>query len=366
MAEKIDYGICGAFQKGRNNDSLRSYGEESRTIQIQPGNHHHNLGCVESSLGLRTSAFETSCEKDDVRGTNKLYDKKPGIVGEKPNDNTAGSNSAPINSQRDIFPAPNIIKPERNSDTMHVWCIDPLYTTSERSGSEVKGREHGGVEVCVECFGCHNQRKKEELQTQFGELCGIGAFRGDAWEFPTLEKTCRTCRFVHAYSRLAQEEGSVRIDSQSAMLQVHVYNRKDASQRSCNDTPISTLVEKFKDKSRIADFIGFKVLDTDPKELMYYISCVAEYGFNHIIIVGETDYGMIFLDCYGRVFQLDDESQFLWPLGDSPEEAQKYSTDGDELAWFVENGVVREYVRKPQYVYPEATMEIEELAKKYR
>ncbi|PKC67771.1 hypothetical protein RhiirA1_417736, partial [Rhizophagus irregularis] len=63
---------------------------------------------------------KTSCEKDDVRGTNKLYDKKPGIVGEKPNDNTAGSNSAPINSQRDIFPAPNIIKPERNSDTMHV------------------------------------------------------------------------------------------------------------------------------------------------------------------------------------------------------------------------------------------------------
>ncbi|RGB42814.1 hypothetical protein C1646_750560 [Rhizophagus diaphanus] len=261
-----------------------------------------------------------------------LWAYKPGIVGEKLNDNTAGSKSAPISSQRDIFSEPNIIKPERNSDTMHVWCIDPLYTTSERSGSEVKGREHGGVEVCVECFGCQNQRKKEELQTQFGELCGIGAFRGDAWEFPTLKKACRTCRFVHAYPRLAQEEGSVRIDSQSAMLQVHAYNIKDASQRSCNDTPILTLVEKFKDKSRIADFIGFKVLDTDPKELIYYISY-----------------------CYGRVFQLDDESQFLWPLGDSPEEAQKYSTDGDELAWFVES-----------YVYPEATMEIEELVKKYQ
>ncbi|RGB39228.1 hypothetical protein C1646_754793 [Rhizophagus diaphanus] len=338
MAEKIDNGMCEAFQKGWNNDSLQSYGEESRTIQIQTGNHHHNLGCVESSLGLRTSAFEMSCEKDDIRGTNKLYDKKPGIVGEKPNDNTASSNSTPINSQRDIFSAPNIIKPERKSDMMHVWCIDPLYTTSERSGSEVKGREHGDVEVCVECFRCHNQRKKEELHTQFGELCGIGAFRGDAWEFPTLEKMCRTCHFVHAFPRLAQGEGSVRIDSQSAMMQVHVYNRKDASQWSCNDTPISTLVEKFKDKSRIADFIGFKVLDTDPKELIYYISY-----------------------CYGRVFQLDDESQFLWPLGDSPEEAQKYSTDGDELAWFVEDGVVREYVRKPQYVYPEATMEIEEL-----
>ncbi|PKK75871.1 hypothetical protein RhiirC2_735598 [Rhizophagus irregularis] len=69
------------------------------------------------------------------------------------------------------------------------------------------------------------------------------------------------------------------------MLQVHVCNGKDASQQ----------IEKFKDKSRIANFIGFK---------------------------------------------LDDESQFLCPLGDSPEEAQKYSTDGVELEW--------------SYVYPEA------------
>ncbi|UZO03550.1 uncharacterized protein OCT59_023957 [Rhizophagus irregularis] len=141
-------------------------------------------------------------------------------------------------------------------------------------------------------------------------------------------------------------------------MRVYVCNEKDASQRSCNVTSISILVEKilvdkFKDKSRIAKFIDFEVLDTDPKELIYYISCVAEYGFDHIIIVEETDYGMIFLDCYGRVFQLDDESQFLWPLGDSPEEAQKYSTDRGELAWFVENGVIHEYIRKPQYVYPE-------------
>ncbi|PKK72786.1 hypothetical protein RhiirC2_776796 [Rhizophagus irregularis] len=79
-------------------------------------------------------------------------------------------------------------------------------------------------------------------------------------------------------------------------------------------------------KSCIAKFIGFKVLDTDPKELTYYITCVAEYGFDHIIIVGETTYGMIFL------------------------EAQKYAPFGDKLAWFVENGVVREYIRKSHYV----------------
>ncbi|GBC26239.2 hypothetical protein GLOIN_2v1480847 [Rhizophagus irregularis DAOM 181602=DAOM 197198] len=70
----------------------------------------------------------------------------------------------------------------------------------------------------------------------------------------------------------------------------------------------------------------------DPRELIYYINRVAEFGFNHIIIVGETEYGMIFIDCYGRVFMWDDESPMLWPLGNSPEE----------------------YIRKPQYIHPEA------------
>jgi hypothetical protein len=268
---------------------------------------------MESSLDLRQSAFETGFEKDDVRGTNKLYNEKPGTVGGKHNDNTAGSDSAPINGQRGIFAASNIIKPERNSsDTMHVWCIDSLYTTSEPAGSTVKNKED--VDVGIGCVGCPNRRRTEELQSQFGELRGVGTLRGYAWESPISQKTRRSYRFVHAYPLPAQEE-SVRIDNQTTMSQVHVCNGKDASQWSCNDTPISILVEEFKDKSRIANFIGFKVLDTDPKELIYYITYVAEYGFGHIIIVGETEYEMIFLDCYGRVFKLDDMSQFLWPLG---------------------------------------------------
>ncbi|GBC22054.2 kinase-like domain-containing protein [Rhizophagus irregularis DAOM 181602=DAOM 197198] len=172
---------------------------------------------------------------------------------------------------------------------------------------------------------------------KFGEFCGVGTLRGD---MPTSQKNVSN------------------LSSCTTIPSPCLGRRINASQRSCNVTSISILVEKilvdkFKDKSRIAKFIDFEVLDTDPKELIYYISCVAEYGFDHIIIVEETDYGMIFLDCYGRVFQLDDESQFLWPLGDSPEEAQKYSTDRGELAWFVENGVIHEYIRKPQYVYPE-------------
>ena len=61
---------------------------------------------------------------------------------------------------------------------------------------------------------------------------------------------------------------------------------------------------------------------------------------------------MIFLDCFGRVFQWDDESVKLWPLGNSPEEVAKHSIKGeDQLGWFVMDGTVYEYFRKWEDVY---------------
>ncbi|CAB4419000.1 unnamed protein product [Rhizophagus irregularis] len=126
MADKVDYRI---LQKGWNNDPFRSYGEEAA------GNH---------------------------------------------NDNTAGSKSAPINGQRDIFAASiNIIKPERNSDT---WCIDSLYTTSERSGSKVKDRELADVDMGIECVECPNQRRRDGRRHNLGncaESVPFEAMRGN-------------------------------------------------------------------------------------------------------------------------------------------------------------------------------------------
>ncbi|CAB4445599.1 unnamed protein product [Rhizophagus irregularis] len=144
------------------------------------------------------------------------------------------------------------------------------------------------------------------------------------------------------------QEGKSSIEHQRTMSQVPVRDRTDWSPSSCSDNFI--LVEK-SEESRIATLIKYEVLDSDPRELIYYINRVAEFGFNHIIIVGETEYGMIFLGCYGRVFMWDDESPMLWPLGNSPEEVPKQTI---KLGWFVKNGDVYEYIRKPQYIYPEA------------
>ncbi|RUS26670.1 hypothetical protein BC938DRAFT_484285 [Jimgerdemannia flammicorona] len=45
------------------------------------------------------------------------------------------------------------------------------------------------------------------------------------------------------------------------------------------------------------------------------------YGFRHIIVVGEVDFGMLFMECYGRVFRFDDMVVGLWVRGGSIEEA---------------------------------------------
>ena len=84
-------------------------------------------------------------------------------------------------------------------------------------------------------------------------------------------------------------------------------------------------------------------------DLDFYVTTVQEYGFNHIILVGKRDFGIIFLDCYGRVFLWCDEYLMLFPLGNSPEEASKSknSIEEEELAWFVKNRNVYEYIKKP-------------------
>ncbi|CAG8532488.1 5729_t:CDS:2 [Paraglomus brasilianum] len=94
------------------------------------------------------------------------------------------------------------------------------------------------------------------------------------------------------------------------------------------DITLGEELDAFKDNSRIATLVDYEVLDSDPKELIYHIRCVANFGFDHIIIIGETEYGMIFLDCYDRVFLWENESQMLWPLGNSPEEASKRLVKG--------------------------------------
>lgn len=133
-------------------------------------------------------------------------------------------------------------------------------------------------------------------------------------EKPRLLKNTRTLAL--------HQKGTSFTESHTTMSQVQLREEKNGSSSRCNDPHPPILVYKFEDKSRIEALINIKVDDSDPKELVYYIKSVAGFGFNHIIIIGETNYGIIFLDCFGHVFIWEDMCQMAHPLGDSLEEVQ--------------------------------------------
>src|SRR5207244_826925 len=61
-------------------------------------------------------------------------------------------------------------------------------------------------------------------------------------------------------------------------------------------------------RRRVALFVGYRLpIDGhEPKQLIYDMECVARFGFSHIIFIGEYEYGMLFMDCFGRVFHWED------------------------------------------------------------
>jgi hypothetical protein len=116
--------------------------------------------------------------------------------------------------------------------------------------SKFKSKEILDIKMNIERNLCSNQKKIDDLQIQFGELCRIGFLQDDMWEFPILnlqenEKICQTCHFVYANPPFIQEESLIK--NQKTMSQVLIYNKK-------------VLVEKFKDNSRIASLMFLIVI----------------------------------------------------------------------------------------------------------
>ncbi|RHZ78175.1 hypothetical protein Glove_166g272 [Diversispora epigaea] len=340
MAKRLDCKIRGTIQNETNNHTFRPGGNNNNLAQISSDTDYYFLGCLGSSLDLCISTFK----EDEIRDANRLFDEKSGTPSGKLNNNSTGSTGskiAPINRECNVLEG--YFETKRKSCEIHDGCVNSLRSTNECTGRKFKGTEHADTSMGSGCEECPNRGTIGEMQTRFGKLLRIGSLGGNAWK-PTTPK--KTCRRVFAHSRYIQEESSV--ECHTTMSQVRVCDEKDESPLRCDNTLI--LVDTFEDKSRIATSINLKILDSDPKELIYYITCIAEFGFDHIIIIGETYDGVIFLDCYGRVFLWDDENLLLCPFGNSPEEASKYSFKKDRLGWFVKNGIVYEYILKFEYM----------------
>jgi hypothetical protein len=273
---------------------------------------------------------------DEHRCANKLFGKKSATLSKKYDDNPTRSQISTSNHE------PNVLYCEPKSE-IHDGCISSLPNTNELKSSKIESTKNADVTMDVRLSNCPNSRKLDDLETQFGKLLRVGSLAGNYW---TDEIRSRPCRLVHAHSRPAQET-SRTIDCQETLCNLQLCDNPNCFSSAGNNSPSNNnsliLIDTFEKSVRfqIATFIK-GLSNTDPKELVYYIADVAELGFDHIIYIGETEYGMIFLDCYGRVFLWDNMCQMAYPLGDSLEEVPKRPIE--DKAWYVENGIVYEYI----------------------
>jgi len=110
-----------------------------------------------------------------------------------------------------------------------------------------------------------------------------------------------------------------------------------------NNSPmVIDVIADESDRERIADFVHMKIYKgsdftncmKEGSVLNDLIKDIQKYGIDHIIIIAEREDGILFLDCYGRVFDWNISVNALFPCGNSLEEA---SRDLIEEPWIVEN-----------------------------
>ncbi|PKY52332.1 hypothetical protein RhiirA4_469903 [Rhizophagus irregularis] len=193
-------------------------------------------------------------------------------------------------------PSQKIDETTREGFPKTVECSTNHVEGNERYGCRIEGVKYENNETSEYC---PNATRIRSLHMALGELCRIcalGSTTGTKWG---------SCRFVYP----------------------HFHVRKGGSLEPMHKMPAEGggLNESLSNLNCIKP--GSNLED--------YVNEVQEYGFNHIILIGVREHGIIFLDCYGRLFILDTMTGVLWPLGDTLDEAVTKPWTG-ELAWNVD------------------------------
>ncbi|GES79168.1 hypothetical protein GLOIN_2v1488187 [Rhizophagus clarus] len=179
----------------------------------------------------------------------------------------------------------------------------------QQIGSGIEDENNQSIEGMS--FGCCPNREKI-MQASLGKLC-----RGDGLNStPWTQVPKKPCKLI-----LPDDDDRDPADDQTSMSHVRMDNEDDEALGLINNPRNSLMLVEMiaceSDICRVSSSIGFKIKTKVPLEdLIVYIKRVKEYGFNHIIIIGELYCGMFFLDCYCRLFEWDHMQYLLFPLGD--------------------------------------------------
>jgi len=185
----------------------------------------------------------------------------------------------------------------------------------------------------IQRFGssCPNTATIETLSPFLGKLCRIGTVGG------TAESRWRSCQHIlpNYWCKKDGSEGPMpHVSGGSALVEPQAHRN--------NSPMVIDVIADESDRERIVDFVHMKIdkgsdFTNCMKEgslLNDFMKHIQKYGFDHIIIIAELEDGILFLDCYGRVFEWNISVNALFPCGNSLEEASK---DLVEDPWIVDN-----------------------------
>ncbi|RIA87840.1 hypothetical protein C1645_827202 [Glomus cerebriforme] len=337
MDVELDKGIHRPIQNSQNNHSLWNQRQESNSTSISFNFSYHGVGHYESSMAIRLPTFQ----ENDASRTNQVSREESGTFSIENHGNGTNQSSSTSGGKFDI------LCPEGKDCQIHVRNVGSLRTNvngrrdvpEQQVCCAAEGKLHEDTEQLFEF--CPNERTIIDLQTSIGKLRRIGTLENASWTKEEIRP--RKCNFV-----LANHKNN-NSDSNGIVSKMSTSSDRDESERLRHHLPM--VVDSFVNepvRRDIATSIGCKlpIRSDEPEKLTYYMMCVAKYGFEHIIFIGEMIYGIVFLDCYGRVFQYEDMCQVLWPLGESLEEVRsklKSNKQEDQVVWIAErDGIIYE------------------------
>ncbi|RIA86493.1 hypothetical protein C1645_856067 [Glomus cerebriforme] len=353
--QKMDEGynnrVYRQVQISRNRDPVWNSGDYSDTTWTSPNLSNHNMGRCLSPVGI---PYQT---EENVTGLSSPKAKTPE---QNNHDNGNRQEGSPNNDKHHVFASKKddhekitknskgkterkkkAIPVKNDRASLHVWGVSPQWKTKDadkkddirqqQADSKLESRKYTSIAVVsFEC--CPNRKRIQEFETPLGELCRVGSVVGTSGTLGTTwskEQPTTPCHLVLPDSFLTRRTGNQTPMSEG--------NGLHESSHAHNSSIMA--VEKIKneyDRHRIATSVGLDILSKESYHTEYMES-IKEFGFNHIIIVGERDYGMLFLDCYGRMFEWDHINLLLWPLGN-------YLENKPRVAWGVEfDGTITEF-----------------------
>ncbi|CAB4401507.1 unnamed protein product [Rhizophagus irregularis] len=184
------------------------------------------------------------------------------------------------------------------------------YIPKQQIGSGIENENSQSIKRVP--FGCcPNTERVRIMQASLGKLCRDYGLDSTPWtQIPK-----KSCKLV------LPDDINGDSDDQTSMSQMQMDSKDDEMLEVLTDPKNSLILVEMiaceSDICRVSSSIGFEIKIKVPLEnLIIYIKRVKEYGFNHIIIIGELYCVILFLDCYGRLFEWDHMQYLLFPLGD--------------------------------------------------